>query len=117
MHRITFNVISLFLGISNPTFGYHPSGLSALVEEENTRIVAKSKLKGIRSSPGVKPVSFKNIRHGKVSPHNVTSIPEAEEAPYQISPVMRKRRQKPSPSKVRNFVTKADAIFLYYFTC
>ncbi|KAJ6771086.1 PROTEIN ALWAYS EARLY 1-RELATED [Salix koriyanagi] len=85
------------------------TGLSALVEEENTRIVAKSKLKGIRSSPGVKPVSFKNIRHGKVSPHNVTSIPEAEEAPYQISPVMRKRRQKPSPSKVSENEKHADS--------
>ncbi|KAJ6323543.1 hypothetical protein OIU76_010948 [Salix suchowensis] len=85
------------------------TGLSALVEEENTRIVAKSKLKGIRSSPGVKPVSFKNIRHGKVSPHNVTSIPEAEEAPYQISPVMRKRRQNPSPSKVSENEKHADS--------
>ncbi|KAB5537448.1 hypothetical protein DKX38_014981 [Salix brachista] len=85
------------------------TGLSALVEEENTRIVAKSKLKGIRSSPGVKPVSFKNIRHGKVSPPNVTSIPEAEEAPYQISPVMRKRRQKPSPSKISENEKHADS--------
>ncbi|KAJ6719731.1 LIN-9 [Salix purpurea] len=85
------------------------TGLSALVEEENTRIVAKSKLKRIRSSPGVKPVSFKNIRHGKVSPHNVTSIPEAEEAPYQISPVMRKRRQKPSPSKISENEKHADS--------
>ena len=87
------------------------SGLSALVEEEKTGFIAKSKLKGNRSSPGVKPISFKNTKHGKVFTHNVTSIPEAKEAPYQISPVMRKRRQKPSPSKVRIFVTIADAIF------
>ncbi|XP_011044502.1 PREDICTED: protein ALWAYS EARLY 3-like isoform X1 [Populus euphratica] len=85
------------------------TGLSASVEEEKTGIVVKSKLKGNRSSPGVKPISFKNTKHGKVFTHKVTSIPEAKEAPYQISPVMRKRRQKPSPSKISENAKHADS--------
>ncbi|CAK7333147.1 unnamed protein product, partial [Dovyalis caffra] len=84
------------------------TGSSAHVEEK-TRIVAKSKLKGNRSSPGVKPNSFKNNKQGKVFTHNVTSIPEAKEAAHQISPVMRKRRQKPSPSKILENEEHADS--------
>jgi hypothetical protein len=82
------------------------------VEEEKTGIVAKSKLKGNPSSPGVKPISFKTTKQRKVFTHNASSIPEEKDVAHQFGPVMRKRRQKHMPSKVRIYVTIADAIFL-----
>ena len=93
-----------------------PSGSSVYVEEEKTGIVAKSKLKGNPSFPGVKPISFKTTKQGKVFTHNASSIPEEKDVAHQFGPVMRKRRQKHMPSKVRIYVTIADAIFLVFLS-
>ncbi|KAB5545373.1 hypothetical protein DKX38_013485 [Salix brachista] len=85
------------------------TGSSVYVEEEKTRIVAKSKLKGNHSSPGVKPISFKTTKQGKVFTHNASSIQEAKDAAHQFIPVMRKRRQKHLPSKISENDEHADS--------
>ncbi|KAF9678015.1 hypothetical protein SADUNF_Sadunf08G0167900 [Salix dunnii] len=85
------------------------TGSSVYVEEEKTRIVAKSKLKGNNSPPGVKPISFKTTKQGKVFTHNASSIPEAKDAAHQFIPVMRKRRQKHLPSKISENDEHADS--------
>ncbi|KAJ6769463.1 PROTEIN ALWAYS EARLY 1-RELATED [Salix koriyanagi] len=85
------------------------TGSSVYVEEEKTRIVAKSKLKGNHPSPGVKPISFKTTKQGKVFTHNASSIQEAKDAAHQFIPVMRKRRQKHLPSKISENDEHADS--------
>ncbi|KAI5580997.1 hypothetical protein BDE02_08G190900 [Populus trichocarpa] len=85
------------------------TGSSVYVEEEKTGIVAKSKLKGNPSSPGVKPISFKTTKQGKVFTHNASSIPEEKDVAHQFGPVMRKRRQKHMPSKISENEEHADS--------
>ncbi|XP_011043234.1 PREDICTED: protein ALWAYS EARLY 3-like isoform X1 [Populus euphratica] len=85
------------------------TGSSVYVEEEKTGIVAKSKLKGNPSSSGVKPISFKTTKQGKVFTDNASSIPEEKDAAHQFGPVMRKRRQKHLPSKISENEEHADS--------
>ncbi|XP_012069373.1 protein ALWAYS EARLY 3 isoform X2 [Jatropha curcas] len=73
---------------------------SVHVEEQKTGNVAKSKLKGIRSSSGVKVASSKTTKQGKVFPHDVSTAPDVKDGAHQISVGIRKRRKKSSPSKI-----------------
>ncbi|XP_015573347.1 protein ALWAYS EARLY 3 isoform X2 [Ricinus communis] len=81
---------------------------SVHVDDQKTKIVAKSKLKGNHSTAGVKVASPKTTK-GRVFLHDVSPIPKVKDAVHQISAGIGKRRKKSQPSKILEIEERVDS--------
>lgn len=80
------------------------------LKEEKPEAVNESKLKGNRSSTGVKDTAIKTSKLGKDCTDDVSVIPESEEGNHLTNSGNRTKRQKFLPIKLRMDVSLTNSL-------
>ncbi|XP_044487094.1 protein ALWAYS EARLY 3-like isoform X2 [Mangifera indica] len=78
------------------------------IQVKEDKSIDESKVKGSRSSPGVKVTAYKTSKLGKYHSDNNGDVPEAEEGNHQTNARTRTKRQKFLPFKLRMDIPKPE---------